>query len=79
MKYQDIIKEASDYDVEVIGADSEPSFYSGEEKMACMMKKPGTRTWVGLSHDHNGEKIRFEGTKAKVANWCLDIAANGRP
>ena len=31
------------------------------------------RTWIA----HNDQGTSFRGTKAQVANWCLDQAANG--
>ena len=73
MKYQDVIEEAPQYGVEVIG----DSFFVGDEKRAFMLRYMSGRRWKGVSWDSTGRKIRFEGSRAKVADWCLSEAANG--
>ena len=76
MNYTDVIIEAAQYNVLV---EESPygtiRFYAGSfnnDAVAWMSHSTG-KTWIA----HNDKGTSFRGSKAKVADWCLDQAANG--
>lgn len=73
--FESITAEATEYGCKVVVSTSGAvQFIDATGTIqAWMFKFPGCM-WRGYSHD---TELRTTGSKAKVADWCLDLAANG--
>ena len=79
MKYQDIVSEAHEHGITVDERKNDVYFY-GQDHRASMFRIgmfSGGRTWRAVSTDAMQQRISFDGTKAKAADWCLDQVVNG--
>jgi hypothetical protein len=74
MNYQAILTEAREIGVTINDRQAEVWFRGQHE--ASMYHDHG-RSWRGLSRSARQETVRTTGTKASVADWCLEQAANG--
>lgn len=73
MKYEEIAAEAATYGVRVCVGSAIRWHAEGMDSAVAWMSPLRGRTWIAFNE--NG--VKFKGTKAKAANWCLDQAANG--
>ena len=80
MTFDAIVQEAIEYSVVVSDTDGKkiPIRFivreNGENFIRAWMYHDQGKRWNGYTNHPN---IRFSGSKAAVAHWCLDKAANG--
>lgn len=79
MKYENVLKEADEYGVRVVeGISGTIYWYDSlasqvEHQATAWMSHSTGKQWIA----HNTLGTCFRGSKAVVADWCLDQAANG--
>ena len=74
---KNIMTEAADYNISIIDNQfGDIEFRDANGNILAQMFHREGRTWAGVTSqpDATGKKV---GTKAQVADWCMDWAANG--
>jgi len=87
--FTDALADAENYDITVRITPGFIDFYppDADTAIASMRRLPRTGkayasassafTWRGFTTRSDGTKTTVEGLKGSVANWCVDVAANG--
>ncbi|EFI34100.1 hypothetical protein Dthio_PD1440 [Desulfonatronospira thiodismutans ASO3-1] len=78
MKFSDVVTESGQYKVTVTGPDHRGfiRFVNSKDQVMSWMVRTDGRVWKGFTLHPTTTGIK-KGSKAFVADWCLDWAANG--